>query len=693
MADSVLTFANFKEQEQYLDERGIDRFTRDKLGLEIKTATWLHEQGFPKVPGLSRGIVWRLRDPEGTATGKLGARVFYHDVKTVAEGKPKPKFLPPKGQVPGVYFSPLCAWDKLEYGDKIYLCESYLKADICALMGFYAVGISGCWGWSYSDQLNWDFGLLPWSDLRLKPIVCFDSNVNEDNAQLWLAARRFSAAMEVKYRVQADILVLPKPKEGDWGLDDYFMEHDRDATQDYLHGETDPLPSAMSDHLKIMSKEVVLVRDIARFIEINSGIIMTRGDFENVTYANRIVWNDEKAISVAKTYTKWEGRIEVREMVYRPGAERLVAPEFYNIWEGMGVTPLAGDVSLFTDWVEAVFTPNEADYFYDWWGYQLQHLGAKLTTALVVLGVPGVGKGWITAIFEQIYGTKNVSKIPLTVLERHFNADVAAKQLMIVEETDEIAAKGQVIYNKLKDMITSTTLRLEKKGMDAYLIENTVNVFLTGNQIGIFKLDEDDRRFAIFEAINEGDIANNQEYWDPRWEWLATGGGASMIYGYLLNRDLARFNPHGQAPMTQVKRDMVEIRQSPLESWVRELKVRPDEILVAGQSEIDGYVLSAREACWIYYEGQRSMREIDRVEVTKMNAALKNARFGVANDGKKIKPTGGVPTRYFTVRRLPDNVGSWSALVKDRSFWMHLEATEQRGVAGNGDSVASPTKY
>ena len=119
----------------------------------------------------------------------------------------------------------------------------------------------------------------------------------------------------------------------------------------------------------------------------------------------------------------------------------------------------------------------------------------------------------------------------------------------------------------------------------------------------------------------------------------------------------------------------------------------PEDILQIGNSTVDGSVASARELCWLYNNGTRSMRDIDQPEVTKMNAALKNARFKVANDGKKIKPTGGIPTTYFVVGQLPVNIGSWSAIVKDRLFWMQLQASEQGRVATTTTEVAGTDKY
>ncbi len=680
-------FEDFKDQLEYLHERGLDDITIKRLGLEIKTATWLGDNGI-KWQGLSRGIVWQLRNLRGELTGKIGARVFYQ--KSIVDVD-KPKFLPQKGEVPGVYFSPLANWDKLEYGQRIFICESYLKADIAALCGFHALGISGCWGWSHNNELNWDFKQLPWKDSGLVPIVCMDSDVNPDNPKLYQAARKFNAEILVRCGVHAQIIVLPA--EDKTGLDDYYVEQGKNATVELLQSDAEPLPDAMTDHLKIMATEVAFIEQIARMVRINDGLIMTRGDFENMHYADRQIWNEDgKPVPVAKTYIKWPDRTVVNELVYKPGEARL-GDSFYNAWEGMGVEPLAADVKLFTSWINDVFdSDTEREWFLDWWSWQLQNLGGKLTTGLVMVGPPGIGKGWISHIFARIFGIKNVAKAPLTVLERPFNADIAAKQLFIVEETDEIGGSNQRVYNNLKDLITNTTIRLEKKGVDAILIDNCLNVFLTGNQVGIFKLDAGDRRFAVLECVEcePGYVANNSAYWDRRWDWV-DNGGAEAIYGHLLARDLARFNPKGMAPMTSAKQDMVELTHSSIELWLTDLRDAPDDVLISGQSEVDGSVASAKELMWLYLGGRVPMHDIERSAVTKMNSALKNARFEPANEGKKIKDLDGYPTRYFIIRPVRVPVPIWGDIVRNRMFWQRLVASSrdsgsQPDPSGNGDS-------
>jgi putative DNA primase/helicase len=311
-----------------------------------------------------------------------------------------------------------------------------------------------------------------------------------------------------------------------------------------------------------------------------------------------------------------------------------------------------------------------------------------------MVGPPGIGKGWISHIMTTIFGIKNVAKAPLTVLERPFNADIAAKQLFIVEETDEIGGNNQRVYNNLKDLITNTTIRLERKGVDAILIDNCLNIFLTGNQVGIFKLDSGDRRFAVLECVESvaGEIANNPDYWDRRWEWV-DNGGAEAIYAHLLLRDLAHFNPKGMAPMTSAKQDMVELTHSSIELWLTDLREAPDDILMSGQSEVDGYIASAKELMWLYLGGRVPMHDIERSGVTKMNSALKNARFEPANDGKKIKDLDGYPTRYFIVRPMQNPWPVWTDIVRNRLFWQRLRDSSSQQSSQPDSAGYQDTKY
>ena len=678
----LLDWGTFKEQSDYLKKRGVDEITTKRLGIEVMTESLLEKEGI-RIEGQSRGILWRLKDINGVLTGKVGARLWYK--VGFLPNDEKPKFVTPTGQVPGLYFSPLINWDKLEYGQRVYICESYLKADIVCLLGHHAIGISGCWGWSYQKQLIWDFQQLPWRAMGLVPVVCFDSNVYEGRPKLLQAATKLRAELDVRCRVDAHILVLPPPNPDDhWGIDDFYARNGKEATLAHLNGETTPLPNEILEHLKIMNTQVCLITDIKRFVDIETGNLMKREEFENIVYADRMADDPEgKKISVAKIWTKWDGRNTVPRLAYKPGEERLKEGEWFNIWKGMGTEPLAADVGLFLSWVYEVFdTDTERLFFLNWWAWQLQNMGKKMTTSLVIVGKSGIGKGWIARIAELIWGMDNISKNSLGQLDSRFNSELANKQLLIVEESDDMSAKsGGAIYNRMKDLITNPQIRLERKGMDAIMVDNTLNVFITGNRIEIFKLDTFDRRFMVCEARDAGQgICNSAEYWKPRWEWIERGGGAAAIYGYLLSRDLAGFDPYGEAPLTKAKEDMIDITHLPMEVWVEELMGNAEEMMNIRGQPVDGRLATAKELLFVYYDGQKPMHEITKVEATKMNAILKNARFRVASNGSKIK-VDGVPNRYFLLSG-PDESPNWAGEVKGRVFWSRL-------VASAGPQVAS----
>jgi hypothetical protein len=695
---ATFEWEGFTEQRQYLANRGIDDITLQRMKVEVVTAHKLTELGFKFHETANRAILWNIRDISGKPTQKYGARVFYN--KGFAPENKRPKFLTPKGQIPGVYFSPLARWDKMEYGQNVYICESFLKADIACMLGFHSVGVSGCWGWLYKNQLNWDFQKIPWRDMGLVPVICFDSNVHPETP-LYGSATKFRAQMDMLVHIDSTSIIELPPQEADprkdWGLDDFYQEKGRQATLDFLNSEPTRLPSELRQYLKEMNDRVVFVKELSRVADIESGILMSRGNFEDMNYANIMAENAEgKVVPVAKVWTRWDKRREVKKIGYYPGEERVVDPEYYNLWRGMGCEPKMGDVSLFTDWINAVFQSEmERDFFLDWWSWQLQNLGGKLTPALVMVGKSGIGKGWMTDLVRQIFGQDNVAPIDLFTLGRQFNGDYATKQLAIVEESDQLASRGGgAIYNKLKDMITNEFVRVERKGMDAFTVENRVNLFLQGNNIDIFKIDEFDRRLAVLELVDRhGVIRNKSDYWIPRWRW-GREGGAAIVYGFLLSRDLSNFDPQGEAPMTEAKRDMVEMTHAPIDQWVSDLMSDPVGVMQVKGSVVDGRIHTAKELMWVYMDGNVPLSEITRADTMKMVKALKNARIPVANGGAKIK-VGNQSQRYFLINGgvEGDKSFNWSKEGEERVFWKALVASGQGQVASESGVGNRNTKF
>lgn len=679
---------SFKTQKEYLNSRGIDDLLIKKLNFEIVGQTRLTELGFKFRGTVDRAILVPIYDLNQEVVG-YGARMFYP--KTFGKDS-RAKFLHPPSdkakQPPSLYFSPLCNWDKLEYGQRIFICESYIKANIAAKLGHHAIGVSGCWGWSHMQELHWALNDLDWRGKGLVPCLLMDSDVNPENVKLSGVIRHFQARVEVGLGVKAEILELPAPPTGQgdkWGLDDYFVHHGESATKSLLDADDAyVIPSEIDAHLVQLNKEVCVVRDVGKFADVRRNILMGRGQFEDVNYADRMAMNQEgKVVPVAKVWTRWKKRSVVDTLKYKPGRERLVTDEketYFNLWRGWGCEPLAADASLFTEWVGDAF-PSDVErlFFLDWWAYQLQHPGVKLNTAMMLVGPSGVGKGWMAAIAERIFGSDNTWKCNLSKLASDFNAGLGASQLLTVEEAD--VAGNVKIYNVLKDLITNEHMHYERKGVDAVKIDNCLNIFLNSNHIGVLQLDEFDRRFAVLEITNQS-IANDMEYWEPRWAWLREGG-ASAIFGHLLNREISPcFNPHGEAPWTQAKADMIESTHHPIDRWVSDHVLHGEEIFVKGTAVNEGgapSLMTAKELAFCYLEGNVPLHEIDRRQSMAMVKALNDARAKVANGGKKIKYDG-VPMKYYWVGE-PGSEQMYQDQLDSRVFWRRLVASIQNEVA------------
>ena len=616
----------FAEQTEYLRSRGIDDLTAKRLGLEVVGPTRLKELDFKHKAGVQRAILFPIYSLGGETAG-YGARLFYQ--KTFGKDS-RAKFLHPpsvSARPPSLYFSPLANWEYLEYGQRVLICESYIKANIAAKLGFHAIGVSGCWGWSHNQELHWAMQELDWRGKRLVPVLCMDSDVHTESVKLSGVIKHFQAKCEAVLGVKAEMLTLPDGPEGKWGLDDYYMANGESATREFLGQEAEPIASELDAHLAQMNNEVCVIGDLGRFVSIDRGTLMGRGQFEDINYATRSSFNAEgKATKVAKVWTQWNKRNEVDTLKYKPGKERIVRKDseesYFNEWKGWGSVPIAGDSGYFTDWLDDSFSGDlERNYFVNWWSYQLQHPGVKLNNALMLVGPSGVGKGWMASIAERIFGSDNTWKCNLSDLESNFNSGLGAAQLMVVEEAD--VAGSVKIYNVLKDLITNEHIRWERKGVDAIKIDNCLNVFLNSNHIDVLQLDEFDRRFAVLEITNQS-IANDASYWDPRWRWLEEEGGASIIMGYLLARDLTGFNPKGEAPWSQAKSDMVESTHHPMDRWVNDHVLRGEEMVVGGTT-LDCTLMSAKELAWCYHEGRIAYGDVDRRQSMAMYKAVTNA--------------------------------------------------------------------
>lgn len=143
--------------------------------------------------------------------------------------------------------------------------------------------------------------------------------------------------------------------------------------------------------------------------------------------------------------------------------------------------------------------PKLYNYFIAIIAHIIQHPYKKTNTAFVMNSFnKGIGKDSIIAGIKNIIGIEYFGKISdIEDIAKKFNADLINKLIIYGEE---ITANAKKLVDKLKQVITQTEIKMEKKGYDAIIVKDYANFFFTTNNRNSFKIEVGDRRFTMLEC-------------------------------------------------------------------------------------------------------------------------------------------------------------------------------------------------
>lgn len=241
-----------------------------------------------------------------------------------------------------------------------------------------------------------------------------------------------------------------------------------------------------------------------------------------------------------------------------------------NLWGGWPTTPKAGQCLVLLELLEYLCSGenNPRDVFQwvlKWLAYPIQHPGAKMRTALIFHGPQGAGKNLFFEAVMQIYGEYG-RIVDQSAIEDKFN-DWASRKLFLI--ADEVVARAELFHvkNKLKGLVTGEWIRINPKNVAAHDERNHVNLVFLSNEHQPLVLDKDDRRYTV---IWTPDKLPPEFYGMVRDELLA--GGIAALHQYLLDLDLGDFDEHTKPPMTDAKRELIEVSMGSAERFVQDWK-------------------------------------------------------------------------------------------------------------------------
>jgi hypothetical protein len=260
-----------------------------------------------------------------------------------------------------------------------------------------------------------------------------------------------------------------------------------------------------------------------------------------------------------------------------------------------------------------------------WLAYPLQHVGAKLQTALVVHGQPGTGKSLLFEhVMGRIYGDYSRVVGPWEIDSRW--TGWASQKLFVV--ADEVVAnrKDARAAGRLKMMVTGPQVTIEQKGLDPRLEANHMNLVFLSNSDHPVMVDVGDRRYMVVrcdELRGEDDLAD-------LWAEIAADGAAGFL-DYLLSYDLKGWQPHEWPIATDAKAELTAACTDSMERFFKAWAT--DELPVPFGCAITTDLFEAYRI-WCVAAGER--REQANLEEFGARVAKRWARARHTIGGRKL---------------------------------------------------------
>jgi Family of unknown function (DUF5906) len=233
-------------------------------------------------------------------------------------------------------------------------------------------------------------------------------------------------------------------------------------------------------------------------------------------------------------------RREVTRVVVDPRNSEVGA---YNLWKPLTasqldpIEPSASYEELLAPiihHIHSVMTEQNiihTNWLIDWMANMVQRPYQRSQVAILLYGKQGCGKGiiidWMRKAVLGDACSFQTADPEHDILGRFANG-LTNKVLVQIDEVKSLVNHADA----LKNIITNSTLRHEKKGRDIIVVDNLANLIFTSNNENVLAVPSDDRRFVFFRcsSLYRGDKA----YFDSLGVFLDSPGIDRLFFQFLM---------------------------------------------------------------------------------------------------------------------------------------------------------------
>lgn len=226
-------------------------------------------------------------------------------------------------------------------------------------------------------------------------------------------------------------------------------------------------------------------------------------------------------------------RLKYEKMDFLPGIE--CPDDILNTFKGFQVPEKTqGTIQPFLELLEILGNHRHdvVEYITQWTAHMFQKPGEMPRVGVVFKGEQGIGKNSYTELLKRLLGDSLYFETsdPMNDLFGRFSTFKENKLCLVLNESDP----KQTFPNnqKIKDLITNTSMNIESKGIKAYSIRSFLRlIFLSNNDVPV-KIERGDRRLMVAHVSDEK--KGDEEYWKAYYEWLEKPENIRAVFDYLM---------------------------------------------------------------------------------------------------------------------------------------------------------------
>lgn len=261
------------------------------------------------------------------------------------------------------------------------------------------------------------------------------------------------------------------------------------------------------------------------------------------------------------------------------------------------------------------------DWVLKWLAYPLQHVGAKLDTALLFHSdVQGSGKSlFFGRVMTTIYG-RYAAVLGQHQLESQYT-DWRSRLLYAVFEEVLSRTEKHNQMGTIKHMITGTTQRIERKFVSGWEEANHMNGVFLSNEIQPFPLEPSDRRFLVVWPRKTLEVHLQHQV-----SRELDNGGPAAFYQLLLDYPTGDFNPHTKPLQTRARERIIEFSLPNFEVFYRDWKANDLDIPYHSCTTRDLYLVYRK---WCNATGNRPLTETKLITIYASRITKARERYSI----------------------------------------------------------------